>query len=702
MAENAAPLDSLGLPVELIQSITHYLPGPSLCAFAKTSRRVKDVASWHYARDKGEHILVWKLTELHRSKYHRPPNPEQWQPYKLLVDACRRGVIEYERTHLDDNTLPKDWWQDLGFRFAPFSPLDAAAQTNHHEIMQLLLRAETEGLHRKYREPQICLLLTADPDDEAIGLLVRHGERIGIDWKRHYLSSYAAENQLPVSAILKLMRHEPWSDNWRPTYPTPCTPFGHALQTKEGTSHERQEEIVRVLLLDSTKLDRSCEIEDGYYPVHMAAGYGSEGILRMILHDFHADPNKPTVATGQPPLDLAIRRRIRGEYALDKVQILLQTGARPDSLTFEVALEYASPEIVQIIWDTWKVRDATASSELLIGAATVGDIEVLQKLLPLCLSGDNEECLSTALQKAVQFKRDLAIEALLGPETSILMTHPNIHKILSTTLVHEIVDTLKRVLASSASQEIESLHDRKLMCAAIEHQPLEILSTILKRIRRQFHSENIAYILDTMAMTGDKEALSLFLNHIDPGEANMQARQEFWFPSLALINPLATATFHNHPAVAKGLMKWCLGYKIHEQTDESTLAVAISANNSLIVQALLDAGAEFKAHHETINVNGFAETVKVLLAHDYRANLECRSRQTAPAVKLFLVLGLLNKDSYSEESPWLVRAVKKNCHDVVRVLVEAGFDVTKADNDGNTPLHVAEDDEMVKILYSKR
>ncbi|KAL4799354.1 ankyrin repeat-containing domain protein [Aspergillus venezuelensis] len=658
-------------------------------------------------------MLFWKLTELQRSVYHRPLNPKQWQPYKLLVDACQRGDIEYVRNHLDDNTLPKDWWRVLEFNFTSFSPLDAAAQAKHHEIMQLLLHAETEGLYRQYREPQFCLLLTVDPDDETIGLLVRHGERTGIDWQRHLLSSYVAENQLPVSAILKLMRHGLWSDDWRPTYPTPYAPLGHALLTKEGTSRERQEEIVRVLLLDDTRLDKTCEIEDGYYPVHMAAGYGSEGILRMILHEFHADPNKLTDV------------------------ILLQTGARPDSLTFEVALRYRSPEIVQIIWNTWKVRDAAAPLELLIGAAAVGDIEVLQKSLPLCLSHDNDECLSMALRRAVEFKRDLAIEALLDHGTLTFMTSQNIHEILLTIPVHGTVDTLKRSSSNGRIGEgyppgfAASLGHTEIVLQLLNHgvgvdTKVRGNSSLLIEAAKNGHPDTTRFLIESGARVNavDEDGRSALswaaLGHPDVFKILLQAgaevdavgNQEYTPFAHAIIDSMS-GTDHLGGGPGYGGNRFGSGHGSGGNFSGSFTAAMGSLlgdfgkSISLIGPSKKPCPTQDKHRADKLR----AEVGRILLEHgascldgygypQYRFAID---NDLGEILQLYIERALVPVDVVDgKKRSLLLRAVEKNHHSVARALVNAGCDVVKGDSEGTTPLKLYRNDEMVKILYWRR
>ncbi|KAL4918723.1 hypothetical protein BDW62DRAFT_200609 [Aspergillus aurantiobrunneus] len=56
----------------------------------------------------------------------------------------------------------------------------------------------------------------------------------------------------------------------------------------------------------------------------------------------------------------------------------------------------------------------------------------------------------------------------------------------------------------------------------------------------------------------------------------------------------------------------------------------------------------------------------------------------------------------AENSSRLLRTVQKNFHSGARALVAAGCDTVRSNEDGLTPLELAWDDEMVKILYSRR
>ncbi|BCS30460.1 uncharacterized protein APUU_80763A [Aspergillus puulaauensis] len=74
-----------------------------------------------------------------------------------------------------------------------------------------------------------------------------------------------------------------------------------------------------------------------------------------------------------------------------------------------------------------------------------------------------------------------------------------------------------------------------------------------------------------------------------------------------------------------------------------------------------------------------------------------------PLLQFYFDHGLTIVDEVDDRGRTLMHyAVESGNHAMVRFLVSAGFDIFKADGEGNTPLYFASDDEMVGILYWKR
>ncbi|KAL4799349.1 ankyrin repeat-containing domain protein [Aspergillus venezuelensis] len=699
------------------------------------------------------------------------------------------------------------------------TPLEAAIFRIHHEIIELLLDAgaEVRQLEGKEGTAQLCFFMP-ETEDSTIRLLLNHPRTQNTQWQRGKLAKFACDERYDLSLIKRLMRVGLWSDET--DYPTPV---GKCIITDWYDFKKAYPDVRRFLLSDERRRSAVCA-QNGIYPIHLAACNGDADTVRMLIEEFGVDPNLPAANAGKcVPLDYAMCSAIHWdkEHNLSTIKMLLDCGASPAEYpeSLELAMERL-PSALPLLLDAWLAKSGTSCQPevLLKVAAQLGNIQLIEQLLPLCedsivRNAHSEYPRLEALDSAVHHGHDdaakLLISRVLGPDAPL------------ERFAWTIADACRNCEESTVRALLgrcPRLNNTKLVAIleeAARYQTIKIFRMILDRHRGTLSWAEQKDILMAIVDSDKPHTLCMFLQRISPPQQNAHFI-DLWHLNIHY-DALEAAIEKGHLSIVETFLKWdpqalyldelqylfllnlaiCHGYQeialailaawIPSSSDENTkllshlndvqmfhatqlgqakvLAQLFSRgcrieNCSRVNRRILLSWAAGNDHADAVRVllangagvstvdsdgltalhwtaaEGQAETARVLLEAGARVDIFDYSSKTPylhavrnglstkgtscivdasalpgylyaieqdipQIIQLHIEMGVIGLDEMNEDHQTLLMlAVEKRAYEVAQLLLSMGCDVYKGYGNGTTPLELAQDDRMIKVLYS--
>lgn len=728
---------------------------------------------------KSRSVLVWEGREIHNPASYNIFELTECGPYmgeiskfKRLVTVCEAGDTPLVQGLLRNGVSPnppnfpeieQEW----------FTPLQAASRGNHREIIRLLLKAgaEMSCQYQDFPEDAVDILrlfCSGNQEAETVALLLGYPGKFPVDYLEDEalkadISHLACSRNLSVSAILLLMSNGLWSDEVSWIDGNGYTPTGKAIEQTSNPSSipSQQLEIVRFLLQEQQRRNQPCQPQSERYPIHVAAAHGSPAVMRMLLHEFGADPN---LNSGRGGLDTPLCEVIAGlEYdsSDELVEILLDAGAICCMDTLRCSLSYGGRSL-KLLFDRHISHFGVQSDDvLLVAAAELGDVPVIQQILSSWGTEGvklQQQSVSRALFRSAAFKHIDAFEALLPHVTSFKIDSQGRWKDLVAAVCGG-TEKMLFTLIGRCSFHRNAFNNfgvpgswrnmTRLFENIVTHRSLNVFSLALSRIQGPILDEEVEYILDMLAKRADKDTVTIFLQHVESPGAVTQTQTTaaaapvgpdgvfsvaggtigFGGGHCEKTNPLCTAVKYGHLAVSQALAKWYPRY-LNERGAGNEFAIvnAVTANRPDILAMLLSAGASptlpapysfggFAPPEPThpcilAAAKGYTDILGVLLAHG--CDVDTRHRKSGMTLLSFAALNrqattvrfLLDHGANIEavdkkKRTALSYAAVRDAR-ATGLLLEAGAAVDVLDIDEKTPIFLAMVEGAHAVDWSRR
>lgn len=683
------------LPVEIIFNIAHHLPIKTLFALSITSKSARKILHNEVKRElDSRSALVWGENEVRNSESSNVPGLAEHPLYrasvsnfKRLVTACQEGDASIAQRLLCNGVSPNppsSEWEWL-------TPLQAASRGNHRETIRILLDAGAKITSELSDSAEaavdiVRLLCSGNQDAETVALLLGCPGMIEADYLEESLkadiSHISCSRNLPVSAISILMSCGLWSDDASLFDGQGYTPTGAAIaQTGSPSSTPSQQlEKVRFLLQDQLRRDQPCLPRLGQYPIDVAAARGSPAVMRMLLHEFSADPNLHSTDEDHDTPLCAVIQRQEYEHGHEMVEMLLDAGALCNIDAVQYSIRHGGRSL-RLLFDTCISHYGLQSADiLLVAAAQLGDVTIIQQILSSWETEgikSQQRIVARALFRAARFNHSNAFEALLPHIEDSKVDDDKWDDLLGA--VRGCTDSMLHTLLGRFSLHPDPTHARQpgcltVMTRLVQHivlyRPLDILSLALSRVQGPILQEEVEHILDNLAKQGATDAVAVFLEYVELPSAVTQTQANaapaglfgglngfvggfigFGGGLREKINPLCTAVKYGHLAASQALAKWRPRY-LHERGADNELPVVIAttANHPDILTMLLSAGASPTPPPYSIGgfapkedgpcvlaaERGYIDILRVLLAHG--CDVDTRHRESEMTLLSFAAL----------------------------------------------------------------
>jgi ankyrin repeat protein len=402
------------LPEELILELGKYLYGKSLLAFAITSKHVQRIIAPLLEDEKNEVVRVWDRTEegvpfLKTVRVSHDKLPKFWSKYSELRLACEEENITKVQTLLKDKRVLHVLNDEKlpNVHEGMYGLLEAAGGSI--EIINLLKDTEAELEYLNViRFAYLAAAGKLDKDRFREQLLLLTGKDSILDlkeeatlWNALY---YALLFRAPPPAIDLLISSGLSFNNLdiEGFGPLECA-FG-IVQHDNYETEQTELEYLR-WLLSKPELQGPVDAS-GRSAVHYAALMNHLAGLKLLLTELKAGVDAPD-RHGITPLLAAIEHEVssRGPEAtwepgckIETIEILLGAGASVarvlqvggrDITPLDLALTMEHP-CLRLIVDAWlsEAGYQTNPNGLLVAAAHLGDLELMETLWPLCDTPD--------------------------------------------------------------------------------------------------------------------------------------------------------------------------------------------------------------------------------------------------------------------------------------------------------------------------
>lgn len=609
---------------------------------------------------------------------------------RTLIRACEAGDIQKVQALLNEgvsSNLPTQLTAPpylvsvpSGFRVRShyYTPLQAATHFNRTDVVRALLAARAE-ITSDF-ESLAFLFCMGHPDQDTLDLLLNHGFNIQATargaYKKDNLLHWACRNGCPTVAIANLIKN---GISIRAPDSSLHTPIVIAIAWPGDRDSRRYCQVIRELL--SRASHKELRDSHGSYPLHIAVRSQHAELVRIMLRQYGADPNVRD-AGGLTPLRLALGSK---DLNSDIIRFLLEAGASLDILL-------GKDWDFETFWPSWRqfpismetlhiFLDAAVSQSIqshlphpfICLAAIVGDAEILKSSLSLCNMDDdanqqkNKDTVFSALSYALDFKNDTCIKVLMPFVLSYDEVAAHIPNILHYYLENGTDERVRGWLGRSECVFFDVLRWKEFVCAAMRHQPPEILSMLLSRSKTPPNISLRLLLLREAMEIGSIQRLSILFEYPPFNEL---------FPAQESI--IVHAAGHSRPEVLEFL------YDLSTRpdgTDNPTyfpkgplIQMACRTGNLDNVRWLLESEVVVDVYEGlrpgSRNIlldavtGGHTEIVELLLAHNIDVN---------------------EMDSFTGKTA-LHFAASGGHEDITRLLLEAGADVHKADSEMKTPL----------------
>lgn len=550
-----APKDFVNLPAELRIEIAEYLSRANLAAFSHTSKHAYEVAcplikkaqAVEEREAKADLIYIWEPQKaptrpkgvfLYNScRYPSTVNIEDTGIPKLriLIKACEAGDIQGVQALLDEGVSPNlpEFLSNplhrlrapMGFRkeFHYYTPLQAATHFNRTDVVRALLAAGAKP--STGFESFAYLFCMGHPNQDTLDLLINHGFNIQATRPEGHradsLLHWACRNSCPAVAIGNLINN---GVSIRAPNHASESPISIAIGGSRARGSRRYYEVIRELLSHASHE----ELQDSYgnYPLHLALRCDDANIVRMMVQEFAADPNVQD-AKGRTPLWLALDS---AKLNSDIIRFLLEAGASLDILR-QKCLDFErfwppygkwpiSPETLRIVLDT-AVHQSIPEHlphPFVCLAAIMGDAGILESTLSLFQNDiyahqRNKHYILSAFSYALDWDRGTCLEVLAPYVLAYEKGADHAAKILYYYLKHGTDKEVRDWLFRGECALFGLLTWKEFLCAAMRHQPPDILSMLLSRNRWQPNIPLLIATLREAVEIGSIECLAILLEH---------------------------------------------------------------------------------------------------------------------------------------------------------------------------------------------
>ncbi|KAJ0414159.1 ankyrin repeat-containing domain protein [Aspergillus carlsbadensis] len=401
------------LPEELILEVGKYLQDQSLLSFAMTSKRAHRITAPLLEDGKGELVRVWSSKEEGVHVVHsvtsvrvsRDRLPKFWSKYKELFMACEASDVEQVKALLadervihvlNDEKLPKVHEYMFGL-------LEAVGGSI--EIVKLLDDADVDLVNLDVVEfAYLAAAGKLDEDRFTEQLLLLTGEDSLLDLTDEETARnalyYALMFRAPPAVIERLLNH---GLSFHTLDIDGVGPLQCAFTFGQCDNNETEQEHLEYLrsLLPKPELQGPID-PTGCSAVHYAVLGNHAAGLDLLLAELGADVDAPA-GNGVTPLCLAIAQEVPGPRFEDPlepgckieiIQTLLEAGASvttemqiggPDKTPLDLALTADHP-CLRLVVDAWLLEAGyqTEPDALLVAAAKLGDLELMERVWPFC------------------------------------------------------------------------------------------------------------------------------------------------------------------------------------------------------------------------------------------------------------------------------------------------------------------------------
>ncbi|KAL4804049.1 ankyrin repeat-containing domain protein [Aspergillus unguis] len=670
----------LQLPEELILIIAEYLSHDGLKAFSQTikcSRRIALPLLEKQRKFKDHCVLLWgdSIYQVEPFRYPNGTVPEYQagidqstvdnkilERYNALLSACEEGDISAARALLERKTSPNppgtgNW----------YTPIEAAARSNHLDIVELLLASGADLKRLTFADKYRLVCGENSASQKTIEALVSSGldlrttdtfDRNLLHSVAHGLASLGESAPSLIQRLLDLgLDTEQFDD-------TDQTPLAAAITSCPADVADESPELeaIKLLLRARQGVDVPCDA-NGNGPLRVACINGKATIAKLLMTKYHAS--------------------IRAQPGPGGAENMLEISLVPP---FDLA-------VLRVVFDAWFGSFAFYRPNVLFFAAAVlNDIRMLQLLRPLSTPDEdtntNGFSKEMALLEAARLKNEEAVAFLLPHVASV--TSPNFSGWTALRWAPEFSEkTCRAVFARATQAEIDE-HAEVLLCSAALYSSDRIVSFVLERITVLPSGDSMSNVLESVASNGRLEMLQQLLT--------LSQQQGYTIPDKSLHSALSRAVIKGHTDVVKALLAHShINIEATNSDTNTALALAVLKNQPEIVQFLIDAGADVTVRLKSPRfLFGGSQTAEALAAH-------AAEMQYDQVLRILLAAKAdPNAVDWYYGRSVLMWACLAGYSSIAKALVhEYGADIHKRDNSGITALsHAAAigNAEIVKLL----
>lgn len=691
------PASLLGIPTELRIYIAECLAGKSLKAFRATCKdlqNIADLASKGKAKLATDSVLLWFRGGQSQPRHFTQRelldelkitvDSTSLKEYNALLSACRAGDLDDVRDLLKTVSLipPELTWSK---RMCPpiswYTPVDQAVHSDSIETLELLLAAGADlaklNLYDTFR-----LLFGRKSWNRAMadklienGLDIRQADGLG-DTLLHVLCrggfgipTPCTRSPLPeVKYIVDKGVNVEKRNNWG------SSPLAIAIERSEYGASAELFDLIRFLLEAGSGVNAACTDQDDYTALHVACEVKSQDIVHLLLDEFHADVDARSFS-GETPLHIALEKN-----SVDICEILLHKGASLTTTVYRHGgrmnyLEYALDMglLMRSFYDAWVEHFGYDRPDLLlVAAAAIGDVNELERLLPLYQAGPGnaEYNVNVAFSKAVRYQREGAIEFLHPHVSSITAVNKKIARQSALEFADRLSDrTLRKIMARAPSSEIDAYVDD---VRQDKHFIGNVLIAMLLsgRAPTSIIMPNCQALLEEAVACHNMEAFRILLQHVQPSDfdAGTIIRGALYYEFLGAVELLQD---NNLGPVA-----------ISDESNNSMLSDAVRCSKVKALKFLIKAGADPTTAINCSHTRQFDEghemqpfAVAISIGHLYEIMQMLLAAKVDP-----------NTKDTQYQLPLLSWASFYGDPHIVRILISHGADVNRVDIFGRTAL----------------
>ncbi|KAL2801683.1 ankyrin repeat-containing domain protein [Aspergillus granulosus] len=570
-----------------------------------------------------------------------------------------------------------------------YTPLEAGLK--HVEVVRILLEAgascnlDFEGTAR--------LACSGNLEQDTLDLLVQHGLDLGLEQYGKSILHWACAHGAPTSAIDLLItrglsrdaQDEPGN-----------SPLMSAIRYHMENQSEKSTNFIRWLLHKSA-FQGPCD-NSGTHPLHYAAIMNDVEITRMLLDEFKADVNVCD-NEGYTPLTWAIVESSNNvaETLLQAGALVATTAAPGVETPLHVAMD-GDLNILRLVFDTWVSQVGLERPNLLlVASATLGDLEMMRKLLPLCQTDADSDDYNTktALIYAARNNQDVCIELLLDRLSDITTQDKHGYTALEWGMMNP--QSSEAILEQLIQRtRIENIDLPELLLNAVGDHSAHTVGLILDLLPAQFDCELAKMALDAAANLGKGDVCRALLNRIDRSTMNLY--------QCAIESALKNAAHSGHLNVVKVLIEH-EGALVMASAGRDALIEAAKESHPEIMIYLIGAGADVRTQarllEEAAARNGNLDILKLLYAW-------CPGLGQYESYPKRTILSYATQGGHIEMAEFLIQTHHVDIHqrdlagktalsyaalggqsEMVDCLVGLGAEVDAIDSKGRTPLFSA-------------